>query len=424
MTSLFLTGYKNSWRDLIGMNYSIQDAIIIDGIYYYPEYHLKDFAKRLAEHILKNKNNFLSLKKKTLLAEQALLKTAKQKQFVDIGLFFKKYLEYLPTLGFYFICDDYIEDALRQELLKVTTEVESVKLLSSLNLPLDINFDQKIKSWFLKTEDIDGFIKKYSWGTSRYGQHKILSKKEAAHILKTLKKDKSLNNKDSRLETKLAVKRAKKILGLKSYYVDIIQFFVYYRTHRTDILNKVFFDYYKALNSFAIKLGIDYQDLIQYSYDELLNREIVSKSVLEKRKENFVACLSHGKIDIFSGSKMSNFRKLCKEKLEDNIITGRTAFPGIASGKVKIIFQHQDLDNFKKGEVLVASMTTPSMVMTMKKAAAFITDEGGITCHAAILAREMKKPCVIGTKNATKILKDCDLVEVDANEGIVKIIKK
>jgi pyruvate, water dikinase len=60
----------------------------------------------------------------------------------------------------------------------------------------------------------------------------------------------------------------------------------------------------------------------------------------------------------------------------------------------------------------------------MKKASAIITDEGGITSHAAIVSREMKKPCVIGTKIATKILKDGDLVEVDADRGIVNILKK
>jgi pyruvate,water dikinase len=59
----------------------------------------------------------------------------------------------------------------------------------------------------------------------------------------------------------------------------------------------------------------------------------------------------------------------------------------------------------------------------MQKAAAFVTDEGGLTCHAAIVAREMKKPCIIGTKIATKVLKDGDMVEVDANKGIVKILK-
>jgi len=69
-------------------------------------------------------------------------------------------------------------------------------------------------------------------------------------------------------------------------------------------------------------------------------------------------------------------------------------------------------------------MTRPEFVPLMKKAAAIITDEGGITSHAAIISREMNIPCIIGTKIATKIFKDGDLVEVDADKGIVKILKK
>ena len=68
-------------------------------------------------------------------------------------------------------------------------------------------------------------------------------------------------------------------------------------------------------------------------------------------------------------------------------------------------------------------MTTPDYVSAMKLASAFVTDEGGLLCHASIIARELKKPCIIGTKIATKVLKDGDLVEVNANEGFVRIIK-
>ena len=65
-------------------------------------------------------------------------------------------------------------------------------------------------------------------------------------------------------------------------------------------------------------------------------------------------------------------------------------------------------------------MTTPDFVPAMRRAAAIVTDEGGVTCHAAIIARELKKPCVVGTKHATQIFKDGDMVEVDANAGIVR----
>ena len=68
-------------------------------------------------------------------------------------------------------------------------------------------------------------------------------------------------------------------------------------------------------------------------------------------------------------------------------------------------------------------MTTPDFVPAMEKAAAIVTDRGGILCHAAIVSREMSKPCIIGTKIATKVLKDGDLVEVDADKGVVRKIK-
>ena len=84
----------------------------------------------------------------------------------------------------------------------------------------------------------------------------------------------------------------------------------------------------------------------------------------------------------------------------------------------------EEIPEVMEGEVLVAPMTTPDYLPAMKRATAFVTDEGGITCHAAIVARELKKPCIIGTKIATKVLKDGDLVEVDANTGTVKIIKR
>ncbi len=69
-------------------------------------------------------------------------------------------------------------------------------------------------------------------------------------------------------------------------------------------------------------------------------------------------------------------------------------------------------------------MTSPNFLQVLKAVNGIITDEGGITCHAAIISRELQTPCIIGTKIATKVLKDGDLVEVDAERGIVKILKK
>lgn len=115
---------------------------------------------------------------------------------------------------------------------------------------------------------------------------------------------------------------------------------------------------------------------------------------------------------------------LPKIKMIADKITGECAYPGKARGRVKIIANIQEEDKFEKGDILVSYATDPSLLPMMKKAAAFITDMGGLTCHAAIVAREMKKPCIVGTKIATKVLKDGDLVEIDAEKGIVRKINK
>jgi len=94
----------------------------------------------------------------------------------------------------------------------------------------------------------------------------------------------------------------------------------------------------------------------------------------------------------------------------------------LAKGNAVIIRGVKDLDKVKKGNILVTVTTHPDYVSAMRKAAAIVTDEGGITSHAAIVSREFGIPCIVGTKVATKILKDGDLVEIDANKGSVRII--
>lgn len=110
-------------------------------------------------------------------------------------------------------------------------------------------------------------------------------------------------------------------------------------------------------------------------------------------------------------------------KINKNKLKGITAHKGSVQGIARLVLKKSELHKVKNGDILITDATTPDFLPAMKKAAAFVTDEGGITCHAAIVAREMKKPCIVGTKIATKILKDGDLVKVDAKNGIVKIIK-
>ncbi|MBU4256160.1 MAG: phosphoenolpyruvate synthase [Candidatus Thermoplasmatota archaeon] len=127
------------------------------------------------------------------------------------------------------------------------------------------------------------------------------------------------------------------------------------------------------------------------------------------------------------GIKMEKEEKFVKER--KILVKGLPASPGTATGKVVIIKDSSELGKIKEGNILVTQMTTPDMVIGMKKASAIVTDEGGLTCHAAIVSRELGIPCIVGSGKATKVLKEGDEITVDAStgvvyEGIIKIEKK
>lgn len=161
-------------------------------------------------------------------------------------------------------------------------------------------------------------------------------------------------------------------------------------------------------------------EMIKY----LQGRKLIDKKELEKRYEHSAMIITPGKYLIVNNSKtVSELEKLNIEKSNDKTINGTIAFKGIAKGVARIIFDPAKVQKFNQGDILITGMTRPDYLALMKKSSAIVTDIGGLLCHAAIVAREIKKPCIIGTKIATKVLRDGDYVEVDADKGIVKIIK-
>lgn len=187
---------------------------------------------------------------------------------------------------------------------------------------------------------------------------------------------------------------------------------VYFRTYRTDVFYELLFIARPILQAVAVEYGYSFQDLADYPIQGL------AMGKPQKVEMPFTA-VAYKNDFIFLNKEL--FKGLAIDKEID--IRGMAAQRGIAQGRVVIVRTVADVDKVKSGDVMVARMTFPAYIMGMKKAVAFVTDEGGLTCHAAIVAREMRKPCIIGTKNATKVLKDGDLVEVDADRGVVRIIK-
>lgn len=182
-------------------------------------------------------------------------------------------------------------------------------------------------------------------------------------------------------------------------------------------LFKRFLDYKKISDQGT--RDIIMQNAFPYWITDLDSAELCDRSKLASEGVLF----EDGKKEKFGQESEDRFNEIIGDA-NTGKITGFVAHRGKVSGRVKIIQRIDDFGKMESGDILVTSMTRPEMAQIMKKAAAFVTDEGGITCHAAIISRELGIPCIIGTKIATKVLKDGDLVEVDANKGVVRKISE
>ena len=175
----------------------------------------------------------------------------------------------------------------------------------------------------------------------------------------------------------------------------------------------------------------DFYFLLKEEIRDILLSSKAMKNIVQERKKLSLTILENGKEKILHGREAKEYTK--KENIllpsqesdeKSNEIEGVIGSQGFAVGKVCVVNKLKEMSKFKKGQILVTTMTLPGFIPIMKKAKAIITNEGGVTCHAAIVSRELGIPCVIDTKIATKVLKDGDLVEVDANKGVIKVLKK
>lgn len=205
-----------------------------------------------------------------------------------------------------------------------------------------------------------------------------------------------------------------------------------------DFMNMVLFEpdgysyqFFKILEKqFSLPLSI-FDNLTQKEMLALFANKRPDKKIVSKRQEAFVE--SYDFDGLYEGTDaeliLQEFRE---EVMYSNIIHGQIASKGKIRGKVKIIsVDYSDLKQInveikkmKQGDILVAETTAPELISACKKAGAIITDMGGLMSHAAIVSREFGIPCIVGTKNATKLLRNGDFVKVDADIGVIRILKQ
>ncbi|NQU98796.1 hypothetical protein HQ533_04970 [Candidatus Woesearchaeota archaeon] len=294
----------------------------------------------------------------------------------------------------------------------------------------DSGFKKKVKN----------HAKKYYWIQNSFGGTKVLD--EEFFIEKAKKQlkdnadvDKLVEDNEKRLES---IKREKEEIFKEinaseetKKIVRLLDYFCLFQDERKALDMQA----NSILNSFcrevARRKNIEFH-LLEYCVPDQLRDILSGKEIplrkLEMQKERCIVIFNEKNTssEIFRGKECIKKEKdiLGEFVLENNNeLMGMCASTGRYIGNVRKIITAKDIDKMLPGEVLVSTMTTPNFIPAMKKAGAIVTDEGGITCHAAIVSRELGIPCVIGTKVATKIFEDGDIVEVRANHGTVRKIK-
>lgn len=223
-----------------------------------------------------------------------------------------------------------------------------------------------------------------------------------------------------------SVRKLLKKKKLRENPLYFFQLLTYWREHRKQVNLMGIHLLFSVLEYLEQRSGIKQTYLKYITFDEVpgVLHGSVTQDVLKRRyEEGLFITFSKGSYKMVTGKEADSLKDQLNEKPEQGkVIAGQVASQGYARGKARIVLGLSDFKGFKEGEVLVTGMTRPEFLPLMKLAAAIVTNEGGITCHAAIVSRELGKPCIIGTKNATKLIKTGDLIEVRANHGTVRIL--
>ena len=219
-----------------------------------------------------------------------------------------------------------------------------------------------------------------------------------------------------------------KISKEAEYYLRMLSDIAYFNEFRKAAFSRACLIIRPKLDALAREHGLlSWRDFNYLTHDEILdlakNKDGYQKKLIERRSG--ICFIANKTVSKYFVSEDLDFirkfeRKFKPKSVGVKEIHGTPAHGGKAAGVAKIINGPVDFDKFRQGDILIAKMTSVDFIPIMKRAGAFVTDEGGLACHAAIISREYDKPCVVGTGLATVVFRDGDIVEVDANAGVVR----
>ncbi len=350
--------------------------------------------------------------------------------FENLNKLYVSYIEYLDFPGFLF--QVYFAEKFSEDLLKEFegTEKEKQKKLNILTSNFyETYYEKYLKNLLLAIEnkkDVQDIVKENYWLIHDY-IGTIINKKYvlediAKHKLNIQELREKVNSVPNRLKMfKGEIEKCSDKLKEKIMVYQKLNWFYHERKkftiNQANIFIRKIFEYkFPEINQSELK------KLFMSKPDELLNiliKNISFEAVMKKVKDEYYYLFYEGKV--FDANP--EYKKLIEVE-KSTELKGMTAYPGKLKGKARIILNQSQMHLFNSGEILVAPMTNVNYLPLMHKAKAILTETGGLTSHAAIICRELKKPCIVGIKNLINFLKDNEPIEIDADNGIVKKINE
>jgi len=452
-------------KELLGFEVVTKNYLVLNGDEYSLDKDFEEVCEKFESYFEKDINFFDKFANKEFEVVEEVkeyISYLKNKNLKDIDFnkiyaemekFNKEYIRsFIPGMT---RPESFLEIRLKEELRKMKLEEEEIEKifikvstcpnyggLAYSEEPLDL---LKIAIEMKKGNDIekllDKHIQKYSWIKAPVAlEDTCFTKQDYLNRLNSLQEE----NIEEKIENIIRLRKrndfeydeilkkydfSEKILKI----MNAIRNFIYLRTYTTEYSDHLFYvgkqTIFKEISS---RCNVEVEDLIMLNDQEILdiikNKFTVKqeyKDIIDKRKTGFAITWLDEKIENYFGNDsleiQTEIAKIYKmndnQEKEKDIIYGTVANKGKVRGIARILLSYDDIYKVKKGDIVVATMTTPDYISAMEKAAGFITDEGGITCHAAIISREFNVPCIVGTLNATKEIKDGQLIELDGFSG-------
>lgn len=448
-------GYEinNFWYD------SITDAV------YYVESEIVGLGHAIVkkitndpEFIKKNIKDCYQRGNSLLAASESIKKDdislySREKLCGSLQNFRKKYLFFLPYVTYPHSIERYIIGSIRKELELVLNktnkhnEIENTyqQLITPTRLDMGQQIDVYKAAYDVRKNESSlskiatNLQQKYGWMPlwattvpplkKEYYEKEILnlSKQDIDFQNEIIKLTKNEMDLKERLEKTLNEINSSKLLR---NYIFFLQEYIYLRTYRKNIISKSHYNILPLMIEVGKRTGIG-KTVLYMSFEEILNllqNKPLNLREIRKREKGYAVYSKDGKLEIIIGkNKIEGLLKKIDAGFNStapkpSFVKGRVASRGKVMGRACVVRSIKEIGKVKKGMVLVTPMTTPDFTPVLGKIAAIVTDEGGVTCHAAIVSREFNIPCIVGTSNATEIFKDNDVLEVDAENGICRKI--